>query len=343
MDISYEKNCNNLLCNSIQLKNISFIPLIVLLNNMDVSSSNEPEEYCKQIKELCELLPEDIKTELDNFVIGSNCDKQQQGFILFKNKNVLNDFNYDTPSNNNCKVGEKTLLAKIQSVLMSYISSIVSYEAEGYGRIFQDIVPDIRMENQQSSVGSSKELEIHTEQAFSKIKPDFLSLACIRHDKSAYTYILPVQRILSNLDEQEKELLRKPLWKIGVDYSFKLNGYELLEGNIRGPIPIISGTEENPILVFDQDLMIGINDDADLLIKKIVDIYYNHRIQHCLQPGEIMIIDNRKVVHGRSQFKPYYNGKDRFLVRCFGMLEDKFRKTSYARNDNTSIFNAIYS
>jgi len=343
MDISYEKNYNNFLCNSIHLENISFIPLIVLLNNINVSSSNEPEEYCKQIKELCELLPQHIKTELDNFVIGSNCHEQQQGFILFTPLDILNDFNYDTPSNNNCKVGEKTLLAKIQSVLMSYISSIVSYEAEGYGRIFQDIIPDIRMENQQSSVGSSKELEIHTEQAFSKIKPDFLSLACIRGDDCAYTYILPVQSIISNLNEKENELLRKPLWKIGVDYSFKLYGNEFVEGNLRGPIPIITGTHEEPILVFDQDLMIGINDEANQIIKKITEIYYNHRIQHCLQPGEIMIIDNRKVVHGRSQFKPYYNGKDRFLVRCFGMLEDNFHKTSYARNNNKLMFNAIYS
>ena len=56
-----------------------------------------------------------------------------------------------------------------------------------------------------------------------------------------------------------------------------------------------------------------------------------------------MILDNRKVVHGRSQFKPLYNGKDRFLVRCFGMLEENFNKTAYARSENKIMFNAIYS
>jgi hypothetical protein len=56
-----------------------------------------------------------------------------------------------------------------------------------------------------------------------------------------------------------------------------------------------------------------------------------------------MIIDNHKVVHGRSPFVPLYNGKDRFLVRCFGMYEDNFKKTSYARDDGKLMFNAIYS
>ena len=347
MDNNTKKSShNNSNITIINLDSISLIPLIIRLGNINILPSDEPENYCKQIEELCELLPENIKSLLDRFIRY----EKKDGFLLLKYYTFtyntitrINEINFDTPPNNNCKVGEKTTIAKLQAILVSYISKIVSYEAEGYGRIFQDIIPDVKMENQQSSVGSSKELEIHTEQAFSKIKPDFLSLSCIRSDACAYTYILPVQSILSNVNETEKELLRKPLWKIGVDYSFKLYGNEFIEGNIRGPIPIISGPEDNPTLVFDQDLMIGINDEANQLIQKIVDIYYNHRIKHCLQPGEIMILDNRKVVHGRSQFKPLYNGKDRFLVRCFGMLEENFNKTAYARSENKIMFNAIYS
>jgi hypothetical protein len=235
----------------------------------------------------------------------------------------------------------------MQSLLMSFISNLVSYEAEGYGRIFQDIVPDILMSNHQSSVGSNKELEIHTEQAFSKLKPEFLSLSCIRGDKSALTYILPLETILLHLDEPDKKLLQTPLWKIGVDYSFKLNGNEFIDGNERGPIPIINindvDGEQDPILVFDQDLMIGITEEANDIIKKITNIYYEHRIQHCLQPGEIIIINNNKAVHGRSGFTPKYDGKDRFLIRCFGMSYENYQRTSYARTNNSTMFSAIYS
>jgi len=281
-----------------------------------------------------------------------NNDGNRKAFIILKlNAYILNEHQNipDTPPNNKCKVGEKTLLAKVQSLLMSFISNLVSYEAEGYGRIFQDIVPDITMANHQSSVGSNKELEIHTEQAFSKLKPDFLSLSCIRGDNSALTYILPLETILVHLDEPDKKLLQQSLWKIGVDYSFKLNGNEFIDGNERGPIPIITtninnvDAEQDQLLVFDQDLMIGITEEANDIIKKITNIYYEYRIQHCLQPGEIMIINNNKAVHGRSGFKPNYDGNDRFLIRCFGMLDEKYQKTSYARADNSRMFSAIYS
>ena len=35
----------------IQLNNINLIPLIIRLGNINVSPSNEPEEYCKQIND----------------------------------------------------------------------------------------------------------------------------------------------------------------------------------------------------------------------------------------------------------------------------------------------------
>jgi L-asparagine oxygenase len=332
----------------INISDDCLLSLIYIVQKIEISPSDQPELYCNHIKEASNLLPENIKTELKT--LFDNQMSSPLPFIIFKiNTHLLVEHQNipDTPPNNKCKVGEKTVLSKIQSLLVSYISNLVSYEAEGYGRIFQDIVPDIMMANQQSSVGSNKELEIHTEQAFSKLKPDLLSLSCIRGDSSALTYILPINTILQYLDENEKKLLQQPLWKIGVDYSFKLNGNEFIDGNERGPIPIINindvNAEEDPILVFDQDLMIGITEEANEIIKKITNIYYEHRIQHCLQPGEIMIINNNKAVHGRSGFTPKYDGRDRFLIRCFGMTTEKYQRTSYARADNSRMFSAIYS
>lgn len=339
----------------INIADNTLLSLINIVETIEISPSDRPELYCKKMKELSELIPENIKSELKK-LLGNHPSKQNTipiiPILIFKlNNHLLNEHQNipDTPPNNKCKVGEKTILAKIQTLFMSFISNLVSYEAEGYGRIFQDIVPDILMANQQSSVGSNKELEIHTEQAFSKLKPDFLSLSCIRGDSSALTYILPLESILLHLDEPDKKLLQQPLWKIGVDYSFKQNGIEFIDGNERGPIPIITtninnvDAEQCTLLVFDQDLMIGITEEANDIIKKITNIYYEHRIQHCLQPGEIIIINNNKAVHGRSGFAPKYNGKDRFLIRCFGMLDEKYQKTSYARLDNNVMFSAIYS
>ena len=104
---------------------------------------------------------------------------------------------------------------------------------------------------------------------------------------------------------------------------------------------ILSGSIEDPILTFDQDLMFGTTEESKAFIKKITDIYYNKRISHILQPGEIILIDNLRAVHGRSPFLPNYDGNDRFIVRCFGVYNFEF--SYYARLNNSRMVSAIFS
>jgi len=317
--------------------------LINLAFKINANPSENPELFCTQSKECSNYIPERIKDSLLEFSKKGT----EVGFLLIKNvlfQGLDSELQLPipkTPDNNFSRIGEKTLLARIQSIFIHVIGEMIAYEAECYGRLFQDVVPVKRMEREQTSVGSNTELEIHTEQAFSKLRPDILSLACIRGDPKALTYILPVKYILEDLDENEREIIKLPLWKTGVDLSFKLNHNEFIEGDVRGPFPIISGNSNDPRLLFDQDLMFGTNEKSCQLIKKIIDIYYKHRIQHNLQTGEIILIDNTRAVHGRSPFYPKYDGNDRFLIRCFGVYDYDFSK--YARQDGCRMVSAIYS
>lgn len=320
----------------IELNETEIEILINLAKTITISPSEYPELYNNQCKALASKVPERIYHKLLHFrTYGSHT-----GFLLIKNFPLHNNELPTTPLGNHYKIGETTILARIQSIFLSIIGELIAYEAEGYGRLFQDVVPIPTMHNKQTSLGSNTELEIHTEQAFSNLKPDVLSLSCLRGDKNAFTYILPVQYIINNLSKEEIELLRKPLWKTGVDLSFKLHGNEFIEGDIRGPIPIIQGTPEDPFLVFDQDLMTGITYESQELIQKIVNIYYKERIEYNLKSGDIIYIDNNRAVHGRSAFFPLFNGEDRFLVRCFAVFD--YEKSNYARN-GTRVVSAIYS
>jgi L-asparagine oxygenase len=358
--------------------------LLNLAQQIIVSPSQNPEIFCKQSQILSNELPTNIKNKLTDFAINGT----PTGFLLIKTIPIDNETLHDTPCSNNDKIGETTILARIQSILIGAIAELVSYEAEGYGRLFQDIIPMKSMSNKQTSVSSNVELEIHTEQAFSKLRPDILSLACLRGDVRAFTHILPIQTIIDNVSNEDLQLLNQPLWNCGVDLSFKINGNEFIDGDIRGPFSIITPsvknnetnslffTDKSPTkrnyeddlrpkflscrcnqkntqnenngeihkdntLLFDQDLMTGITEKADNMIKKIVDIYYKKRLSHNLKQGEIILVDNRRAVHGRSPFIPSYDGKDRFLIRCFATFD--FEKSKYARTNNNRNILAIYS
>lgn len=311
--------------------------LLHLAEKIIISPSENPDIFCRQCKILSYQLPKTLTKKLNYFSINGS----PTGFLLIKNIPILNKTLPKTPPSNNCKIGETTILARIQGILLSAISEMVSYEAEGYGRLFQDIIPIQTMANNQSSVSSNVELEIHTEQAFSKLRPDILSLSCLRGDKNALTHILHIQTIIDNVTPEELQLLKQPLWYCGVDLSFKINSAEFIDGDIRGPFSIINENPNGNTLLFDQDLMTGINEDANNMIKKIVDIYYKHRISHNLKQGEIVFVDNMRGVHGRSPFTPKYDGNDRFLIRCFSTFD--YNKSNYARENNNRNILAIYS
>jgi L-asparagine oxygenase len=307
--------------------------IIQLANQITASPSENPELFCQQAKQLSIHLPNRIREHITQL---SKC-----AAILIKTIHVDPSTIPTTPTGNTYSQGETTILAKIQALCLNVIGEMIAYEAEGYGRLFQDIVPLHAMSAAQTSLGSATELEIHTEQAFSNLRPDILSLACLRGNPEAFTYILPVETILQNLPEDDIQLLFQPLWKIGVDLSFKLNGNEFVEGDVRGPIAILSGSLDDPVLTFDQDLMTGITEKANELLRQIIEIYYSHRISHNLQPGEMMFINNNRAVHGRSPFRPNYDGYDRFLVRCFAT--NHYEKSLYARPQNSRTVAAIYS
>lgn len=307
--------------------------IIDLINN---EPHEEVENFINDVTNLASKLPNNIINILKNFIKKGSC----KGFLLLENV-VLDDFVPGTPPDNRHFIGDKTKFAKAIAMFNQVLGEMICYEGEGYGRLFQDMVPKKTLSDTQTSLGSNVELEIHTEQAFSKLKPDILVLGCLRGDENAITYILPVHIILDNMDSYKRSLLRQPLWKIGVDLSFKMNFVEFIDGDTRGPMPIIYGSEEDPFLVFDQDLMTGINEEAEQLKKEIIDIYYKHRFGHVLKPGEIVFIDNRRAVHGRSPFKPKFNGEDRFIVRSFVTLD--LDKSCYARTKNHRIIEAKYS
>ena len=314
-------------------KDIQFLKLLAA--KITEIPSIEPELYCKQAKGLSEYLPTHIKETLSYFSeFGSDT-----GFLLIKNISLDDTEIPENPNENSFKIGEQTILSKIQAILISYIGEMIAYEAEGHGRLFQDIVPIHSMATNQTSLGSRIELENHTEQCFSNLRPDVLCLACLRGDENAFTYIMPVKTVIKHLTDEEIKYLREPNWITGVDLSFKMNGNEFIDGDVRGPFPIISGSVEDPHFLFDEDLMNGIDEKSQRMVGKIIEIYKANREIHNLKPGEIVLIDNRRAVHGRSAFLPKYNGTDRFLIRCFATFD--YEKSEYAREERT--VKAIYS
>lgn len=150
---------------------------------------------------------------------------------------------------------------------------------------------------------------MRTEEAFSDaLRPDFLVLGCLRGDPAACTFTLILREVAGRI---APDRLQKPHWMTKVDESCRVGAHAFDDGEDREPLPIVTGAEDDAFIVFDQDLMAGVTSAAQRILADIGSVYHERRRGHALKPGEILVIDNNRAVHGRSAFLPSLDGGDR--------------------------------
>jgi L-asparagine oxygenase len=307
-----------------------------LAESMQGAPGKRPEEFCAEAALLTAELPLTVRAALAAFARYGTA----EGITVIRGLPIEETLP-PTPSDNSMHIGETTLTAKAQAVLNHGLGEMVAYEAEGAGRLFQDMVPSRAAIRTQTSLSSGVELELHTEQAFSPLKPRWVSLACLRGAEDAETFVLSARRLLEAFGPLEREMLREPLWTTSVDESFRVGGDGFIAGALRGPFPIIEGDEADPFIRFDQDLDWGISREAEALRHKIIDLYPELRTSHILKEGELLMIDNLRAVHGRSPFRARFDGTDRFIIRSFVVAE--LTKSRHARPGDCRMIGARFS
>ncbi|MGW0754837.1 TauD/TfdA family dioxygenase [Streptomyces sp. NPDC002587] len=306
-----------------------------LAQTISADPAHDPIEFLSQARLASRQLPSELWESLERFRLHGS----ESGILVLRGL-PARDLPA-TPPDNTFHVGASTEAAKIAAVVNSALGDMISYEAECNGRLWQDMVPAESKKDTQTSLSSRTELEVHTEQAFSQLMPDFLSLFCLRGHPDAATYVFPATDLLHHLTAAEGQLLRLPHWTFGVDESFRVGGHAFLAGDVRGPAPVLAGPEEDPSILFDQDLQHGITKGAHALFNKVIDVYCAHRRSHVLEPGDMLLLDNGRAIHGRSAFRARFDGTDRFVLRSFVVRD--LGRSRHARVGNGRIVAARYS
>jgi alpha-ketoglutarate-dependent taurine dioxygenase len=222
----------------------------------------------------------------------------------------------DTPSNSRRSLAKSTHLSEFWlSAIGMALGDPISYFQEKDGELYHDICPVERNAKELSSESSTAVMDFHTETAFHPAMPDFVLLYCLRpdHDGKAKTFVASTRHIIDRLSLRSRALLFRKVFTTGIDYSFL--GKSAEAGN--GPtVSVLYGDPDAPFIRFDLDLMKAPDDTYEALreIKAIAEETKNFAM---LREGDLCIIDNRRAIHGRSEFQPRYDGHDRWLQRLY--------------------------
>lgn len=115
-------------------------------------------------------------------------------------------------------------------------------------------------------------------------------LYCLRSDRhqNGHTLTLELQNVLPLLNEFDIKVLRSKKFKTSVDWNF---------GNLdaaRGAGPLVSvifGSQESPMIFYDDEYILGIDDESQRVLDKLRDILHEHMYGVLLNPGELIMME----------------------------------------------------
>lgn len=235
-------------------------------------------------------------------------------------------------------------------LLGSLLGEVIGWATQQDGRIVHDVAPIAGHESEQLGSGSEQLLWWHTEDAFHPYRGDYLGMFCLRNPDRVATTIAEVT--VDELEPRHVDRLFEPHFVIRPDNSHKKQNsgdrsradgeakvaYSRIEQMEERPekIAVFSGGREAPYVRIDPFFMDPIADDADSqqALDALVKSIDGKLEQLVLLPGDVCLIDNLRVVHGRRPFRARYDGNDRWLKRI--NIARDLRKSRDARQSEGS-------
>ncbi|MFF0445432.1 TauD/TfdA family dioxygenase [Streptomyces sp. NPDC004609] len=190
----------------------------------------------------------------------------------------------------------------------------IAWEGQQDGRFVHNIVPSPGHEEEQTGASSTVLLSPHTEDAFHPGRAHLLMLGCVRNHDGIATTAASIRRV--RLSDRDIALLTRPVLPILPD-----DAYAEAQGYADRPppaVPALFASEDGLTLRFDPAYTPVAEADGDYRAAygRLEAELSRVSVAVSLNPGEVLVLDNDLVVHGRMPFRPRYDGTDRWLKRA---------------------------
>ncbi|MBI5448342.1 MAG: TauD/TfdA family dioxygenase [Gammaproteobacteria bacterium] len=234
--------------------------------------------------------------------------------MLIKNLPVDKDLS-PTPLSTQAVENKSSFLSEMMLLAIGQqLGEVFSYIEEKSGQLIHSITPQREGETSRSNAGSVYDFHLHTELAFFEYRPDYLLLLCLRSNKdnrTGFTTLACIEDAVEKLDQSTLDILKKPLFRIGIPESFGKNKVST------EPVSVISHHIHDPELRVNFNNMQAITEEGKEALKKLEEALNSSLCKLLLEPGDLLIVDNKKSAHGRTAFSATYDGNDRWLQRVY--------------------------
>lgn len=216
-----------------------------------------------------------------------------------------------------------------QCLIATLLGEIFGWRTQENGRFLRHIVPIEEDREEQLGGSSTVTLVWHNEEAFHSHRCDFLTLLSYRNDEGAQTILSCVDNI--DIDDHHWRILSEPRFLVLPDKSHlpeqNVSAHWRLDDDAFAriqalyakptPVPVLSGARSRPFIQVDEAFMIALpeDDEAAEAFAWLLDQFSRKQVAVVMQPGDMLWIDNKRAVHGRSIYKPNYGPRQRWIRR----------------------------
>ncbi|AGA84937.1 TauD/TfdA family dioxygenase [Stutzerimonas stutzeri] len=220
-----------------------------------------------------------------------------------------------------CKPDDSSERLLLQATAL--LGEPIGYVQESDGCIVNNFFPQQAHSRAATSDSFDTELDLHTENAFHAVLPDYLVLLCLRQDPDAeaVTYIASSERILERLTFEERAFFLTEPYNFLSDYGPTSKNQRI---DINRHQTILYGDPDAPFFRFDPQFMLAFSSRAQQLMDKLRAIAWEVVEPVRLNCGDMLIIDNRRSAHARSPFSARFDGSDRWIQRAFAITNPNF-------------------
>lgn len=264
----------------------------------------DPDAFARQAREASRRFPREIRMALSQI-------REQHGppAVLLRGLPVpatlpaTPDTAFDRRPQS-AALGSERMLASVAAP----VGEMFAYQEWQNGRLVQNHYPIAGHAGIQAASGST-ELVLHTEASFAAVSPDHLVLYGLRADpaRAAFTVVADAVLALGLIPSEARGRLTEPLYAFETDRgTHLLNGRRTTEPR---PIVRIDGTVEYG------GLLTATTRAGHDALAAFAEALTATAVRIELGPGDALVIDNRRAVHGRTAFRPAFDGRDRWIQR----------------------------
>jgi Fe(II)/alpha-ketoglutarate-dependent arginine beta-hydroxylase len=217
----------------------------------------------------------------------------------------------------------------------SLLGDMLSWSTQQNGYVVHDVLPIKGHEYEQLGSSSAEPLTWHNEDAFHPYRCDYLGMMSLRNPDDVPTTVASINHL--RLDEDLVRVLFEPRFTIRPDESHLEKNKAALQKkqdmpddwlkdayrrinqmNSRpGKLAVLYGDPSSPYIRIDPYFMDPLHDDQEgqRALDALVGLIDRNISDLVLRRGDVVFMDNYRVVHGRRPFRARYDGQDRWLKR----------------------------